>query len=376
MNKFCLNNNYQNIQILQHEPTSKYFVLYSITEENYLILDICSDYLVNGHLLLSETQLLNNPIKKDFYNITSQQMELAYLLIKKVLKNNWSINQINYINDLIVKIESSGKLELPFNTVLSQIVCELKKGEIVELEESVPLWKKKLLIKSFFSFRTICYLLLDIPRRFKRIANPTGLFIVFIGPDGSGKSSVINGIKSDIFPAFRKYQYYHLKPIESENSSIVDNPHSDKMYSVFLSIIKLIYLLFIYNSGYLINVKPKLIKSTLIVFDRYFHDIIVDPKRYRYGAPTWIVKLIGKLIPKPDLFILLDAPEEVLQTRKQEVPYEESKRQRKEYLKLIKSLKDGYTVDASQDLDSVVRDTDELILEFLEKRYEKRYNIK
>jgi thymidylate kinase len=79
----------------------------------------------------------------------------------------------------------------------------------------------------------------------------------------------------------------------------------------------------------------------------------------------WLARWVGKLIPKPDIWILLDAPPEVLQARKQEVPFEETARQRKEYLKLVKDLKSAFVVDATQGLDDVVADVNKIILDFM-----------
>ncbi len=55
--------------------------------------------------------------------------------------------------------------------------------------------------------------------------------------------------------------------------------------------------------------------------DRHFLDILVDQRRYRYGGPLWLLRLIRRLIPKPDLVNLLDAPPKVLQARKQELSF-------------------------------------------------------
>jgi hypothetical protein len=35
-------------------------------------------------------------------------------------------------------------------------------------------------------------------------------------------------------------------------------------------------------------------KGTLLICDRYYHDLLVDPRRYRYGGPAWAAKLVGK----------------------------------------------------------------------------------
>jgi thymidylate kinase len=124
--------------------------------------------------------------------------------------------------------------------------------------------------------------------------------------------------------------------------------------------------------GYIFVVRPKLIRSTLVVFDRYYHDLLVDPRRYRYGGPMWLARLIGKLIPQPDLWILLDAPAEVLHSRKKEVSYEETVRQRKEYLKLMSVVKNGVVIHAEQPLEAVVADVNKAVLEYMEQRTEDR----
>ncbi len=61
-----------------------------------------------------------------------------------------------------------------------------------------------------------------------------------------------------------------------------------------------------------------------MVFDRYLIDTVIDPKRYRYQGPSWVLRTVWRVVPKPDLVILLDAPAEVLHARKQEVPIEET----------------------------------------------------
>ncbi len=118
---------------------------------------------------------------------------------------------------------------------------------------------------------------------------------------------------------------------------------------------------------------PKLFKAKLILLDRYYHDILVDPRRYRYSGPMWLARWIAKLTPKPDLWILLDVPAEKLQERKQDVSLEESARQREEYLKLFREMKDGIVVDGSQNPDDVVADVNQAIIDFMCKRTEERF---
>jgi thymidylate kinase len=125
--------------------------------------------------------------------------------------------------------------------------------------------------------------------------------------------------------------------------------------------------------GYATDIYPSLARSTLVLFDRYYHDLIVDAKRYRYGGPMWAVQLVSRLIPRPDLVILLDAPPEVLYARKQEFPFAEARRQREAYLDLVKGLSNGYVIDASKPLDQVVAEAEQVILEYLARRTARRF---
>ncbi len=97
-----------------------------------------------------------------------------------------------------------------------------------------------------------------------------------------------------------------------------------------------------------------LVRSTCVVFDRYYYDLIVDPCRYRFGGPKFAPIVINKFIPKPDLIILLDAPVEILLQRKQEVSFSEAERQRTEYLNLIKKLPSSVVVNSAQPLQNTV----------------------
>ena len=123
------------------------------------------------------------------------------------------------------------------------------------------------------------------------------------------------------------------------------------------------------------KVRRLLVRSTFVAFDRYYHDMLVDPKRYRYGGPMWLARWVGKIIPKPDIVILLDAPAEVLQARKQEVPFKETARQRQAYLKLVRGMKNGVVLDASQPLEKVVEDVNRTILNSMAERTRKHLEL-
>jgi thymidylate kinase len=66
-------------------------------------------------------------------------------------------------------------------------------------------------------------------------------------------------------------------------------------------------------------------------------------------------------MPQPRLWVLLDAPAEILQARKQEVQAEESARQRQAYLSLVQKQQNYVIVNASQPLSKVITDVEHAI---------------
>jgi thymidylate kinase len=151
----------------------------------------------------------------------------------------------------------------------------------------------------------------------------------------------------------------HLKPQIAtlwriDKVTIVVDPHGKAPRSALTSVAKI--FVWLLEEWYANIFQDR--KKTLLICDRYYHDLLVDPKRYRYGGPLWTAKLVGNLMPLPHLWILLDAPVEILQARKQEVPAEETARQRQAYLAFVRKQKEYVIVDASRSLDSVVADVE------------------
>ena len=104
------------------------------------------------------------------------------------------------------------------------------------------------------------------------------------------------------------------------------------------------------------------------MIDRYYYDFMVDPIRYRMDIGQRLAWGGYKVIPKPDVVLCLDASAEVLQSRKQEVTFQETARQRDAYLKLTKRLSYGHVIDSSQPLEQVVQDALRIVHEHLDNR--------
>jgi thymidylate kinase len=122
---------------------------------------------------------------------------------------------------------------------------------------------------------------------------------------------------------------------QKEKGMPATNPHDEPARGTLGSIAALLVVFLDYWLGYTFVLRPFVARSGLIVFDRYYQDLLVDPLRYRYGGPTWFARLLKPFVPPPDLvFLVLDAEEEVILSRKQEVQPEELRRQRASYRQL------------------------------------------
>jgi len=219
----------------------------------------------------------------------------------------------------------------------------------------------------------------SLARSIKNWISPPALFVAVMGPDGSGKSSVIAEYLRVLGPAFAGTACFHLRPRLFSGSSAgqTDNtdPHGKLPRGALMSTAKLLFLWADYVLGYFLRVRPLLVRSTMVVFDRYYQDLLIDARRFRYAGPRWLARLVAAMIPMPDLMLVLDAPGDVLQARKQEVSAAESARQAEAYRTIFSSaaLRGRATlVDATRPLEQVVHQCVDTTLAMLAKRTAKR----
>ena len=178
--------------------------------------------------------------------------------------------------------------------------------------------------------------------------------VCVFGPDGAGKSSVIAAAKKKLLHTTKIIQSRHLKPQifrPTSSSKPVVNPHAAKPRSPLISILKIIIWSFEY---WIKKIFHGYKNPTLIFWDRYFHDLLIDPYRYRFGAPMIFVEIFSRVVPKPDLMIFLDVSPKLLRMRKKEVSYKETIRQRKDYLNLSRKFENSVVIDASSPFEIMV----------------------
>ena len=166
----------------------------------------------------------------------------------------------------------------------------------------------------------------------------TGFSIGFTGPDGSGKTTVIDTILERIAPVFKSaHKYYHFRPalfgnlgevahsagIKKEVDRNYSDPHRGGKTGKLSSLLRLCYYSIDYIIGYFVKVKSVTRITRVVVFDRYFTDIICDSRRSRiYLSPKFLYWWGKMFIPSLDYNILLTASSETILARKRELDEE------------------------------------------------------
>ena len=199
------------------------------------------------------------------------------------------------------------------------------------------------------------------------IGRPTAgrvLTVVFLGPDGSGKSTVVERLSQELARGGWNSRICHLRPHwgRSFRGTAVTDPHGALPRNSLRSVAQLVWWLVDYRMSRLRMWVPDVRPRTVVLFDRYIYDVLVDRKRYRYGGPLWLARLAARLSPEPDLVIVLEAPPPVLRSRKEEVELAELERQVVAYAQLAGRVRSGYVVDANRPVDEVVAGVKNLIL--------------
>ena len=166
----------------------------------------------------------------------------------------------------------------------------------------------------------------------------TGFSIGFTGPDGSGKTTVIETILERIAPVFKTaHKYYHFRPslfgnlgevahsagIKKEVDRNYSDPHRGGKTGKINSFLRLCYYSVDYIIGYFVKVKSVTRITRLVIFDRYYTDIICDSRRSRiYLSPKFLYWWGKMFIPSLDYNILLTASSETILARKRELDEE------------------------------------------------------
>lgn len=230
--------------------------------------------------------------------------------------------------------------------------------------------------------KKICTIVINL----RRIFSPPGYVIAVLGTDGSGKSTIIDGITPILNEGFHHgVEYNHLRPNaipdlgvllgkkEKQAAAVVNTePHALKQSGLLVSLLRWGYYMLDYTFGYLKVVWPQIhTKSKVYIFDRYYYDYYVDQKRSRTSLPRWIIRIGDFFVPKPDLIICLGGDPRKIYARKPETSLEEVVRQTETLNAFCVDRKSTVWIDTTQDVNKSVNDAVVAIVHMMSTRFAK-----
>ena len=166
------------------------------------------------------------------------------------------------------------------------------------------------------------------------------IIVSLMGVDGSGKTTLARKLQK----IFKRSNYLHLKPyiLFQDRRTVIQKPQNQKKSFFFQSLLRLLSWLISYKVFFYQNKKKE-----MYIFDRYVHDVLIDPLRYKHGLPQGLTKHFLNFFPQPDLWIFLNTPLKIIVSRKQELPYNELRRQIRDYTKFFKNKKNVLNINSN-----------------------------
>jgi thymidylate kinase len=352
-------------QTLQHGLTAFYTVAVNLENPaETLKLDACSDYARIRRLLVPEALLLEGRRRFGSFWIPAPAAEFIYELAK--MYDAKKKDPADYLPRLRQLWEQDREgAQRNFTMVFGETGRKLDEWFAQPAEAWHALGPAMFARNRYSLARN----LRELGRIARRTLHPTGFVLAVLGCDGAGKSTAIRGVRALLEPCFRHERVFHFRPRLGQKDDGAPNPepHGEPPRGMLASILKLFYYFTDYWLGWFVRIWPAKVRSSLIIFDRHFEDILVDPRRYRFARAGGLSRLLAALVPRPDLTIVLDAPPEVLLARKTELPQDKLARQCAA-LRALAARPAHLRIAADQTPDQVMRDMARAVIERLASR--------
>ena len=204
------------------------------------------------------------------------------------------------------------------------------------------------------------------------------IFICFIGLDGSGKSTLAEEMIKILYDKdiqshyiWGGYTLYILRPFVKLIRKVITRRHNpfDKYKSYHSSLRSLnrrkllfkIYkdfLMFEYLVEIFVKIKIPLWFGKNIISDRYVFDTatsIASNYDLSFESQREFINDLLRLSPKPDIVFLVDVPEKVAMSRKEDIPSLEYLKNRLKYYRNLCEYYDIVTLDGTSEISSLTK---------------------
>ena len=319
------------LMINENERFNTLVIAKRVNEElQFLYMDFFFNYSLYGVVLMNASGVLDRRV----FNGKIYHVNIVDEFLEKFL--NTSLLNYEYPKKYAHILQN---IKENHNEETQLLLAKIFNDESINIESCQVLSGKKLLRKTFLSnlfqqpSRQIKMSLQFIYFYIKGWVKPNGISFSMTGPDGSGKTTLLIELEEIYTNIYREVELNHFRPtvipriaelfkktgLKREVDENYEKPHRGGKTSKSSSWFRPLYYILDYMIGYYKIVKPVLFRRGIVIFDRYYTDIISDSKRSRIYLNYKTIFMLRKFVPKMDYnFIIFVDPDRILQ-RKQEL---------------------------------------------------------
>lgn len=383
---FCLRENLLFVQRIQREEQTWRYTLSWIDSEHgvprFLCVDMTGDYYFAGRRLLSSESIHAMRVESisadptQRIQIVGPNIEFVHRLLRCVTAQRCPLDDAQRLRALWQR-DAAGTASLLLrlwpsegSALIAAAACE----RWDDLIDDLPQLRRRLRPRGLHALSAAWR---RWRRRWECVRRPTGLLVACLGPDGSGKRTLIAGLQDRPLQPFDRIFTMRLRPslIRQAPVNPTIKPWQAQPRSSIVVPAKLALFVADYWLGYLARIRPRLTRAGLVVSDRYYDDVLVDPRRYRLRRRYGLARALVPWIPRPDLWLVLDAPAEALTERQREMTREESARLRSEYRRVLRGKDNLVVLDAARPPTEVAAAAQRAIVKSLAQRTSLRLQL-
>ncbi|MBC7983907.1 MAG: hypothetical protein H7Y02_08640 [Candidatus Obscuribacterales bacterium] len=345
---FCDRHDLRLTQCSEHEQNARCFVVsWSNTEDKleFLAIDICGDYYRNGRKLLSAIDILATRQqavdvkgRELGFSIPSPAVGFTYYLLRCIDNTTLEERHSNYLFEQWQRNPLAAAIHIRAlwgNTPEARMLIKASEADDWSVVRCIlPRLRRTMRKRRALTLRAwYC----ELRRRLRRELQPQGLMVAVLGADDSGKSSALQLAASMVEPLFSNQRTFYIHPrviFSSNTQQPKDNSSPTAAREKPASLSTFLLLIADYAFGYWYQLRPLLVRSTLVIFDRYYEDLQVEPSRSRPDAQKALLHAMHRFVPKPDLYVVLDTPTDAPLAINRELEIAESVRHHTAYLAL------------------------------------------
>jgi hypothetical protein len=267
-------------------------------------------------------------------DVSTPAARAAYLTAKRLRKRRGDASAWAEIGELASADDAAFGAHLAdvFGTRVAERLCDMiRAGHVPD----AALWRRAVRARALMRFRrpdrVAVNAAADAVRVAGRVLRPTGLRVLVVGPDGTGKSTLGKSLPDACDGLFRRVLHIHWRPrllprpgrMVGRSESDSTEPHAKPAHGAVLSLALLMYFWLDCVLGEILRVAPTRARTGLVVIERGWWDMAVDPARYRLHPFPRLVRWGGCALAHPDLVLLLDDVPAAIHLRKPELSEEE-----------------------------------------------------